>query len=275
MGASIYLGKVLSAGTKGCNIILPNAPSFDPDAQAFITAAGITDATQKTAINTLVVDLKGYSIWSKMKALYPFVGGDATKHSWNLKNTAQFQISWIGGVTHSSNGVQFGGVNGYGTTGYNLATNNTGTDISAGTYSRTNISVNSASLGAVNAAFIGLQLTIKWTDNNTYYAANDFVGNGAGNFYSDTRGYFVVTRLNSTTKVIYRNGIQTATQGGTVNVLPNLNVVLGARNENGSINSYDSRQHAFDFIGDNLTATDVANFYTAVQAFQVSLSRNI
>lgn len=28
MGASIYLGKVLSAGTKGCNIILPTAPSF-------------------------------------------------------------------------------------------------------------------------------------------------------------------------------------------------------------------------------------------------------
>lgn len=28
MGSSIYLGKVLSAGTKGCNIILPTAPSF-------------------------------------------------------------------------------------------------------------------------------------------------------------------------------------------------------------------------------------------------------
>ena len=32
--------------------------SFDPDAQAFITAAGITDNTQQTAINTLVVGLK-------------------------------------------------------------------------------------------------------------------------------------------------------------------------------------------------------------------------
>jgi len=28
MGASIYLGKVLSSGTKGCNIILPTAPSL-------------------------------------------------------------------------------------------------------------------------------------------------------------------------------------------------------------------------------------------------------
>ena len=43
---------------------------FDPDAQAFITAAGITDNTQKTAINTLVLDLKGYLIWTKFKAIF-------------------------------------------------------------------------------------------------------------------------------------------------------------------------------------------------------------
>ena len=119
------------------NTITPIA-AVDPDAQAFITAAAITDPTQQAAINTLVVDLKGYSIWTKMKALYPFVGGDATKHSFNLKNPAQFQINWSGGVTHSSNGVLFGGVNGYGNTNYNLSINSTANNISAGTYSRTN-----------------------------------------------------------------------------------------------------------------------------------------
>jgi hypothetical protein len=35
-------------------------PSVDPDAQAFITAASITNPTQQSAVNTLVVDLKGY-----------------------------------------------------------------------------------------------------------------------------------------------------------------------------------------------------------------------
>ena len=39
----------------------PGIPPVDPDAQAFITAAAITDPTQQAAINTLVVDLKGYS----------------------------------------------------------------------------------------------------------------------------------------------------------------------------------------------------------------------
>jgi hypothetical protein len=62
-GNSVFLRTALGGGGGG----------VDPDAQAFITAAAITDPTQQAAINTLVVDLKGYSIWSKMKALYPFV----------------------------------------------------------------------------------------------------------------------------------------------------------------------------------------------------------
>jgi energy-coupling factor transporter ATP-binding protein EcfA2 len=37
---------------------------LDPDAQAFITAANITNQTQKIAINQLVLDLKSYSLWT-------------------------------------------------------------------------------------------------------------------------------------------------------------------------------------------------------------------
>jgi len=37
----------------------------DTDAQAFITAASITDSTQQSAINTLVTQLKTYGIWTK------------------------------------------------------------------------------------------------------------------------------------------------------------------------------------------------------------------
>ena len=96
---------------------MPKATGFDADAQAFITAAAITDVTQQNAINTLVVDLKGYSIWTKMKALYPFVGGTATTHKFNLKNpldtNAAFRASFVGGITHSSTGVKGNGINAY------------------------------------------------------------------------------------------------------------------------------------------------------------------
>jgi hypothetical protein len=45
----------------------------DPAASAFIAATGITGATQQAAIDNLVKGLKTDGIWSKMKAVYPFV----------------------------------------------------------------------------------------------------------------------------------------------------------------------------------------------------------
>ncbi len=273
----IGYGNSMFLATHGILARTASGGGVDPDAQAFITAAAITNPTQQAAINTLVVDLKGYNIWTKMKAIYPYVGGSATAHSYNLRNTAQFQITWNGGVTHSANGVLFGGVNGFGNTNYNVSVNNTSTNISAGSYSRTNAITSGASFGAVDGAFNGLQLAIKFTDNNTYYAVNDFVGNGAGNFVSDTRGMFVISRTAvANTKAIYRNGIQLATQGGTNNISANLNVYVGARNNPGNTaNTFDSRQYAFQYLGDTLTATEITNLTTAVQAFQTTLGRQV
>lgn len=48
-------------------------PSLDPDAQAFFAASAITGATQQAAINNLIKGLKTDGLWSKMKAVYPFV----------------------------------------------------------------------------------------------------------------------------------------------------------------------------------------------------------
>ncbi len=86
-----------------------NGGGYDTNAQAFITAAGITDAGQKSAVNTLVLSLKSGNIWSKMKAVYPFVGGTATSHKFNLIDprdlNAAFRLSFVNGWTHSSTGV--------------------------------------------------------------------------------------------------------------------------------------------------------------------------
>ena len=49
-------------------------------------AAGITDGTQAAAINTLVIRMKADGVWTKMKSVYPFVGGSAASHKFNLKD---------------------------------------------------------------------------------------------------------------------------------------------------------------------------------------------
>jgi hypothetical protein len=59
----------------------------DADAMAFISAAGISDTTQVTAIDNLVFNLKQNNLWNKMYAIYPFVGGTSEiNHKYNLKD---------------------------------------------------------------------------------------------------------------------------------------------------------------------------------------------
>ncbi len=79
--ANFYTAVQTFQTTLGRNVGTPIIS--DTDVLAFITATSITDATQQTAINTLVTDLKTANIWTKMKALYPFIGGTATTHKFN------------------------------------------------------------------------------------------------------------------------------------------------------------------------------------------------
>lgn len=71
------------------------ASGVDSDASAFITATGLSGTTQKSAITTLVKDLKSSGLWSKMKAVYPMVTDqrnifsyteDFTNAAWNKFN---------------------------------------------------------------------------------------------------------------------------------------------------------------------------------------------
>lgn len=57
----------------GLGIDLLRANGLDPAASAYFAATGLTGATEKAAVNTLVRSLKSAGLWSKMKAVYPFV----------------------------------------------------------------------------------------------------------------------------------------------------------------------------------------------------------
>lgn len=97
--------KVASTGT-----------AIDPDAQAFITAAGLTNSTQIDAVNNLVISLKGNSLWTNMVAFYPIVGGAATPHKYNLKDpqdtNGAYRLTFAGGISHTSMGFWSDAANG-------------------------------------------------------------------------------------------------------------------------------------------------------------------
>ena len=254
--------------------------AFDADAQAFITAAGITDNTQKNAINTLVIDLKGYSIWTKMKAIYPIVGGTASTHKFNLKDPrdldAAFRIFWNGGVTHSSNGVQFGGVNGWGNTYYNLSANASLNSHSISFYSRTTgTSSLQCEIGVGGGIYDGGSGIFARFSGVTYYRVNSQAAYVTASD-ADSRAFYLANRTASNIVNGWRNSTKVAT-GTTVSYPPlvNGNYAIGSLNDNGLINYPSAKQCAFASIGDGLTDTDAANLYTAVQAFQTTLGRQV
>ena len=260
--------------------------STDADAQAFITAAGITDATQQSAINTLVTDLKGYSIWSKMKAIYPFVGGTSSAHKWNLKDPrdldAAFRLVFNGGGTHSSTGWRANGTNGYADTKLNTSIQyNTNNSISHGFYSRTNLyplSINQILYDSFDNSNSNFQFYFEALTNFLFsdsYNSNSNEGRTRSTLsVTNNTGFFVSSRINTGQK-IFRNNTSignTTTLGG---IRPNLNVFISAANTNSGPVVFSQLECAFCFFGDGLTDTEAANLYTAVQAYQTTLSRNV
>ena len=254
----------------------------DADAQAFITAASITDPTQQSAINTLVTDLKGYGVWTKMKALYPFVGGTASSHKFNLKDPQDtdtaFRLVFSGGWTHSSNGALPNGTNGWAETfvktGTDLALNSTHVSV----YSRTDaIAASRIAIGnSYGAASFELSMGLKNSSSNTTHRNNTSSFSQVSNL--DSRGFYIGNRNSSTQQKIIKN---TTINTFNVNSIATTNSftinISSALQSNGSgIRAYyDDKELAFSSIGDGLTDTEAANFYTAVQAFQTTLSRQI
>lgn len=95
----------------------PTGPTCDPDAQAFLDYAQITDPVISAAICQLVADLKANpaapatSFWDRETIIYPMVSGPAANNlSWraNLKTPGTYDLLEIPGAlpTYSVYGIQ-------------------------------------------------------------------------------------------------------------------------------------------------------------------------
>ena len=253
---------------------------YDADALAFMTAASITDNTQKTAINTLVTDLKAYNIWAKMKALYPFVGGSATSHKYNLKDPRDldvaYRLEFFGGWTHSSNGALPNGTTAYADTKINENTVMTLNSQHLSYYSRTDILGAYVDMGLWDSTLlIGSQMLSRVV----YPSSDSFTGylQDGNNTYvanTDSRGLFVMNRISSSVLKLQKNSTISSFTSN-VGAKSNLNFFIGARNLIGAASLYTPRESAFASIGDGLSDTEASDFYTAVQAYQTTLNRQV
>ena len=89
-----------------------------------------------------------------------------------------------------------------------------------------------------------------------------------------TDSFFLASRITGGQK-IFRAGTQIASTTTNAGTRPNIPLFIGAANTTGGAVAFSNFQTAFASIGDGLTDTQAANFYTAVQAFQTTLGRQV
>jgi hypothetical protein len=259
--------------------------SVDPDAQAFITAAGITDPTQQSAINTLVVDLKSDGLWTKMIAIYPLVGGTASSQKYNLKDPRDldvaYRLTFGGGWSHGSFGIGGNGVNTYADThilNYNLG--------QIGAYVRDG---NNAYYGGRYALDYQYDAVYMFpyigTVYESYYQIGYFSNSTDGNDYMFTfngfLGFTSISGGDGTAKSYYNGSL-------IANITPSANpsplpislwfgsTHLGYNMANPSYEFYSDGVYAFGFVtSSTLDSTENSNLYSIVQAYQTTLGRDV
>jgi hypothetical protein len=266
----------------------------DPDWGAFRVAAGITDATQKSAGNTLVVALKAGGFWTRMVALYPFLGGSASSHKYNLKDPrdldAAKRLEFVdagGSFTHSSNGaLPAGGA--YAKTFVDFNTDLPAYSLAWGVYNRTATAPSSDEmLIGQGTGFAGPHIDIYSTNRIDAATAQQ---NTAGSPLTTTvtgvsgalTGLIGFSLYGFNNARIYRGATALTTNVTTrweywSNSTPaaNRQSYLWANNGNGTAGNKATRQFAFAFVGYGMTDAQWSAFNTIVTAFQTALGRNV
>jgi hypothetical protein len=258
---------------------VPAGSTLDPDAEAFLTAASISDATITSAIDTLVKDLKDFDIWNKCRAIYPFVGGTATTHKFNLKDPRDaddaLRLTFFGGITHSATGADPNGTTGYANTFIRASAVGID-DIHLSFYSRENTHTgvgNNTDIGHVTTVSNRCALSCGISNTNS---PNSLFGNTITTSTGAADGFFVcnlqLVSIN-TVNSLYKNGVLLASNN--TSKVTDVTSSLSLFRTGGAASSYANRECAFASIGFSLSATDVANFNTIVQTFNTALSRNV
>lgn len=251
----------------------------DADAQAFITAAAITDVTQQGALDVLVKGLKTDLLWTKMLAVYPFVGGTATSCKFNLKNplntNGAFRLNFVGGWTFSSNGITPNGTTAYADTFLIPLTHFTSGNSSLSAYSRINNLEAGTLLGTRASAFnTNLDLSLRNSSNtNVYHNTNTGAITVSPNPPSSAIN-FISSRINSANNITAQNAA-TNSQVGSEIAFSNFPIYISAKNNIGVAATFSTRNLAFAHIGTGLTQAECTLFYNRIQTFQTTLGRQV
>lgn len=247
--------------------------AIDPDVRAFLDVTGITNTTIENALEDLVGTMKTDGVWSKLLAIYPFVGGTATTNKYNLKDpqdtNGAYRIDFQSNFTFASTGVTGDGT-GPARTFLNPSTDLSQNSFSVAMYSRTNSDSTAYDFGATDGSS-GISVQSK---NSSTFSVRGATSSEITQSNNTSAGWFSVKR---TTSGVFQFQPQQYGLGGFFNstalstTLPNEELYFGGL----SSSNYSTREYAWLSIGDGLTNDEITNLGDAVIQFQTDLSRNV
>jgi lysophospholipase L1-like esterase len=266
----------------------------DANARAFISVANITDAIQKSAINQFVLDLKAInSIQSNfvnfttptnsvIKALYPFIGGSASTHKFNLINPLDtdeaFRLTFNGGITHDSLGIKGDGTSGYFDTHFNPSVKLSVNDIFLGFYS-------------LEYPLVNTRYAISCMQSSTQkilFLGNTAANEGQGHLYNSTVGQGQIVsnpyKWNKRAKLQWVNkynsnynigigGVKHTENTNTGGTQPNRTLKGFCLYNAGVISGWETRQCGLMVIGSGLSDASISALSTACDNFHKNLVR--
>jgi hypothetical protein len=246
---------------------------YDSDAQAFFdrvtTAGGSLSTTEQDAVNTLVIEMKADGIWTKMKAIYPMVGGGTgttpqrqAACAQNLKSSS-FTGTFTAGWTFSNSGIKGDGAGATMDTGLNTNTELNKNSAHISYYSNDNYSVTNPLLSNNTlSCFIQQQSSIYYT----MLGRNGFTQNSN----LTIEAFYLTTRQSSIVLKSTLNGSVIGTDTNPSISFSSVNIFLNRYQA-----TYTDSRCAFCSIGDGLSDAESLSCYNAVQAFNTTLSRQV
>jgi hypothetical protein len=268
----IYFYWIIKAGLNG---------PLDSHATAFIAAASITDDTQKTAINNMVLALKASgspTLWDKTYRVFPFVGGNATKHRYELKSAtaAGTFVNGAGvGITHDANGITGDGTGAYMQTGFIPSASSAQNSIGVFAFCRTTLPTAGGMF--MNAYTAGTGVQVGMYRNGVGLGCrglNSTDTSGIISQASDFRGLLFATRSGASAQEFGKMGFGgievTSTIPSTANCTGEM--MLLARNW-GSPDLFSNANLSIAMITQYLDPTERAALKTIIDTFQTALGR--
>jgi hypothetical protein len=239
------------------------------EVQTFAAYAGITDITQISALDYLVDNLKSTGLWSKMHFIYPFIGGNATSHKYELIDPSNSSRELVfTGVTHNSTGITgTASANASAVSGINATTFNTN-DFSMGYYgtlkgSTASAATESGVMYIASRTFLGFISTS--TSSFIYYGSTSTTFTNI----PIPDGFKALSSTSTTTGDFFFNQIkyQSVVKGTTA-----LSGFFGhelSRTANTAVNTV-----SFSYASTQLTEAELTTLNTIVEQYQTILGRN-